>query len=165
MPAFPVEIEHRVTDQVFSYYHGDKMLHFNATLLARLHKQIGPSQFAKVSMDLTQETYDLCMNHRGIEEEKVNRLRARDLRQPGYGVLFEDDGSFTLIDGHHRLVKRWRIGLRSIGLYVCFEEVWRHCLVSYTAEHEARLMAAMPAKVDDPALMPTHVSYIKGDQS
>src|ERR1035437_1619960 len=106
MPAYSIEIEHRERDQVFSYYHNDTMLHFNASLLARLHKQM-PNEFRRITMDLGQAEYDLCMANRGIEEPKLANLTAQMLREPGYGVLFEG-GTFTIVDGHHRLVRRWR---------------------------------------------------------
>jgi hypothetical protein len=149
MPAYTIEIEHRDTDQVFSYFHGDKMLHFNATLLARLHKQM-PDEFRRITMELDEQTYGLCMNHRGIEEPKVDRLRPRDLREPGYGVLFADDGSFTMVDGHHRFVRRYRAGVRVMDFYVTVEAVWRNCLVEYSPEFDQELAKHMPERATEP---------------
>jgi hypothetical protein len=148
MPAYAIEIEHRETDQVFSYYHGDKMLHFNATLLARLHKQM-PTEFRRITMALDEQTYDLCMKHRGIEEDKVTNLRPSALREPGYGVLFEE-GTFTMIDGHHRLVRRYRGMVRVMDFYVTVEAVWQHCLVEYSEEGEEQIAAALPERVMEP---------------
>lgn len=156
MPAYTVEIEHRDTDQVFSYYHGDKMLHFNATLLARLHEAMKP-EFKRITMDIGQAEYDLCMKHRGIEEPKVERLRPADLREPGYGVFFEE-GSFTIVDGHHRLVRRYRAGVRVMDFWVCFPEVWQACLIEYTPEGEELLAKSIPPRVEDAALIPSRVT-------
>lgn len=159
MPAYAVEIEHRETDQVFSYYHGDRMLHFNATLLARLHKAM-PAEFQRITMDIGAAEYNLCMNHRGIEEPKVAALRPADLREPGYAVLFEE-GSFTIVDGHHRLVRRYRGGVRVMDFWVCLPEVWRHCLVEYTAEGENNIAEALPPRVDDPTSIASTVKVHK----
>lgn len=156
MPAYAVEIEHRATDQVFSYYHDNKMLHFNATLLARLHAAMKP-EFKRITMDITEAEYDLCMKHRGIEEDKVQRLSPTNLREPGYAVFFED-GLFTIVDGHHRLVRRYRGGVRVMDFWVCFPEVWQACLIEYTPEGEEQIAKAIPARVEDAALIPSRIT-------
>ena len=148
MPAYTIEIEHRERDQVFSYYHGDTMLHFNASLLARLHEQM-PNEFRRITMDLGQAEYDLCMANRGIELPKLDALTAKQLRDPGYGVLFEA-GTFSIVDGHHRLVRRYQGGARVMDFYVTHPAVWKHCLIDYAPEHEALLAGAMPPKVINP---------------
>jgi hypothetical protein len=160
MPMYEVEIEHRDTDQVFSYWHGDVMLHFNATLLGRLRKAM-PNEFRRITMDITEAEYSMCMSHRGIEEPRVNSLRPSELREPGMGVLFDDDHSFTIVDGHHRLVRRYRGGVRVMDFWVTYEAVWRHCLVEYTAEGERMLADAMPPKVENPVSIPSSVTVHK----
>lgn len=159
MPTYEIEIEHRKMDQVFSYYHGDEMLHFNASLLARLHKQM-PNEFRLITMDLDEAIYDLCMKHRGIEEPKIDRLTPTQLREPGYGVLFED-GSFTIVDGHHRLVRRWRGAVRVMDFWVSPPAIWRECLVHYSPEFEKFLATGTPERVLDPALIPSVVKVHK----
>jgi hypothetical protein len=166
MKAYPVEIEHRETDQVFSYYHNlmdgtnaVSLLHFNASLLARLHQQMKP-EFRRITMDIGQAGYDLCMKHRGIEEAKVERLTPSQLRDPGYGALFPD-GSFTIVDGHHRLVRRYRGGVRVMDFWVCLREVWQHCLIEYTPEGECLIREALPPRVEDPAMIPSTVKVHK----
>ncbi len=155
MPAYAIEIEHRETDQVFSYYHNDEMLHFNAGLLARMHKQM-PNEFRRITMTIGMAEYDLCI----IEEPGVARLSAERIAEPGYGVLFEE-GSFTIIDGHHRLVRRYREGRRTMDFYVTTPGVWKHCLIEYTPEYEALLADNMPPKAENPELLPSLVAVHK----
>lgn len=156
MPAYTVNIEHREHDQVFSYYHGDAMLHFNASLLARLHKQM-PNEFARVTLDIGPNEYALCMEHRGIEEDKLAKLTPAQLREPGYAVVFEDL-AFTIVDGHHRLVRRYRGGVRVMDFFVASKQIWQHCLVAYSAEAEAQLAQGMPARSENPEQLATHVT-------
>lgn len=161
MPAYIIDVEHRDSDQVFSYYHGDRMLHFNATLLARMHKQM-PDEFRRITMDLDEGVYRLCTENRGIEEPKVEALRPRDLREPGYGVLFED-GSFSIVDGHHRLVRRYRGGVRVMDFWVTSRSVWQHCLIEYTEEGERELAKSIPPKNENPEHIFTHVELHRKD--
>jgi len=160
--VYRIEIEHRDTDQVFSYYHGDRMLHFNATLLARLRAQM-PDEFRRITMDLDERVYRLCTENRGIEEPKIAALRPRDLREPGYGVLFED-GTFSIIDGHHRLVRRYRGGVRVMDFWVTDRNIWEHCLVEYSAEGEAEIAKSIPAKIEKPEHIVSRVTIKKDDK-
>ncbi len=165
MPAYEVEIEHRETDQVFSYYHtgaarGSGMLHFNASLLARMHQAMKP-EFRRITMDITEAEYDLCMKHRGIEEPKIAALTPKSLREPGYAVMFDDGGLVTIVDGHHRLVRRYRGGVRVMDFWITHEAVWRHCLVEYTEEGERMLAQSIPARVDSPTSLQTSVKVHK----
>jgi len=148
-----LELSVEDADQVFSYHYEDTLLHFNASLLARIHKEV-PELFRKYRMTITEAEYDLCMQHRGIEEPKVERLRGKDLRAPGYSVLFEksyseDIPSHTIIDGHHRLVRRYRGGIKFMDFYMCQRNVWQHCLMPSTPELDQKIAAALPPKVYD----------------
>lgn len=156
MTTIAVELDHQPEDQVFSYHQGDSMLHFNVSLLARIHKQ-APKQFRRITMDLDEQVYDLCMVHRGVEENKVSALKPSQLREPGYGVLLEDN-SFVMVDGHHRLVRRWRGGVRVMDFFVTNKLMWEHCLVHYPPELEAFLAEGMPPKVSEPPRFASHVT-------
>lgn len=159
MPIYEIELDHREDDQVFSYYHGEQMLHFNVTLLARLRKQM-PAEFQLITMDIGHAEYDLCMKHRGIEEPKVEALTPKSLREPGYGALFPNQ-SFSIVDGHHRLVRRFRGGVRVMDFWVTHQTIWQHCLVPYDAEAEAILAQDVPPRVDSPAMIASRVTVRK----
>lgn len=153
-----LELEHRDRDQVFSYYHGNEMLHFNATLLARMRLKLPKECFRLVTMDLDEDQYRLCIEHRGIEEPRVRNLRGVDLREPGYACLFEENGgSFTIVDGHHRLVRRWRGGVRTMNFWFSERGIWQHCLVHYPPEYERILAQGMPERVQEPTQLLSRV--------
>lgn len=160
MRVYEIDISPQEGDQVFSYYRGETLLHFNVSLLARLREQM-PNEFRRITMTLSDAEYNLCIRHRGIEEPKVERLTGKSLREPGYAVLF-DDTSFSIVDGHHRLVRRYRGGVRTMDFWVTHEPVWRHVLVSYTPEEEAQFIGDIPARVDEPATIVSPV-IVHGD--
>lgn len=156
-----IEEEHRPTDQVFTTYQNGKLLHFNASLLGRLQKKL-PEGFRRITMQITEAEYRLCMVHRGIEEAKIDALRGRDLREPGIGVLF-DEGTFSIVDGHHRLVKCYRGGIRTMDFWVTTSMVWSQCLVDYPPEYAALIEAELPPRVDEPAIIASAVLVNKDD--
>lgn len=71
--------------------------------------------FATYSTTLTEEWYDHLMAHNGIEEAGVARLTPSDLRRPSIWLasLGPTGPGVNVIDGAHRLVRRWRLGLPS----------------------------------------------------
>jgi hypothetical protein len=107
-------------------------------------------------MDIGQAEYDLCMHQRGIEEPKVERLRGKDLREPGYAVFFEE-GDFTIVDGHHRVVRRYRGGARKMDFWFAPPQIWQHCLIEYTEEGDKQIAATLPPKAENPEMIASRV--------
>lgn len=71
--------------------------------------------FATYSTTLTADWYESLMKNNGIEEEGVARLTPADLRRPTIWVysVGPSGPGVNVIDGAHRLVRRWREGLPS----------------------------------------------------
>lgn len=57
---------------------------------------------------LNQTWADYVFKCGGCEEQGIDRLKPSDLRRPGILVLWDSTGNQTMIDGNHRLVRRWR---------------------------------------------------------
>lgn len=149
-----IAISHNPGDQIFSYHRGEGILHFNVTLLARI-RAAAPEAFRLITIELTPEIYSVCMDHRGIEEPKVEALTPKQLRDPGYAVVFPE-GDYTVVDGHHRIVRRYRGGVRTMDLYFCpLQDIWQHCLVPYTEEETAHIASFLPERVHGAAMIPT----------
>lgn len=159
--AIAFEEAHRPTDQVFSTYQNGQLMHFNASLLRRIRERV-PEGFRRITMDIGKGEYSLCMNHRGIEQAKLDKLTPNDLREPGIGVLF-DEGTFSIVDGHHRLVARYRMGLRTMDFYVTSSVLWSQCLVEYSPEEKALIEAELPPKSDEPDMIASAVLVHKKD--
>lgn len=157
-----IDIHLEETDQVFSVYHENVLLHFNVTLLARIRKQL-PKEFHLMRLTISEAEYGLTMEHRGIEEPKVAALRGKDLREPALGVLWDElsEGvpSYTMIDGHHRLVRRFRGGVRFIDMWVCFSNIWRTCLMPSTPEEDAKIAKVLPPQVTDEIMVTSEVRW------
>ena len=65
-------------------------------------------------LTLTQAWVDYVLKTCGVEEEGVLRLTPRDLRRPGIIIQWTPKGDHvTQVDGNHRLVARWRVGLKT----------------------------------------------------
>jgi hypothetical protein len=75
--------------------------------------------FRMFQASLNEGWVNHVLNYGGCEEDHIVRLTPADLRRPGILVLWTGDGSnTTLIDGNHRLVRRWREGLTTFDFAV-----------------------------------------------
>jgi hypothetical protein len=71
---------------------------------------------------LNQEWVDYTLRSNGVEEEGIARLKPIDLRRPGILIHWGNDHT-TLVDGAHRLVRRWREGMTTFEFaYLRFEK-------------------------------------------
>ncbi len=66
---------------------------------------------------LTERWVELIRTQNDVEEVRVAKLTPADLRRPGVAVGWPN-GAITLIDGSHRLVKRFRLGLSTFRYVV-----------------------------------------------
>lgn len=153
MQAF--EMEYLDTDQVFSYWMGGtQLIHINASLLDRVRK-IAPGEFRKFTLPITKDIYEMYMEHRGIEEPRVERLRGKHLREPGMIVLWEGDKmhqnipDYTMVDGHHRYVRRYRGGLTFMDCWACLPRLWKQCVMPSTPEIDAQIAKITPPPVKE----------------
>lgn len=135
-------------DQVFSYWLDKELVHFNVSLLHRVRK-VAPEFFRLIDIPLTEEIYDLCIKHRGIEEPRVERLCGKHLREPGYVALWNTDKQipdYTVVDGHHRIVRRYRGGVRTMSFWASDEFIWRQILMPEYLLDMERVMADLPER-------------------
>lgn len=145
-----LELSLEMTDQVFSYLHHDsgKLLHFNTSLLGRIYKQ-APKLFKRITFEITPDIYAMVMKYRGIEEPQVAAITEARMQEPGLAVIFPEDRSSVTVDGHHRLVKRYRAGLREMDFLYTMPLVWKHCLMPATPEEAAAIRADLPPSPDN----------------
>jgi hypothetical protein len=63
-------------------------------------------------MTLTQEYYQHILENGGVESDRLPSINIQRAIAPGIIVLWPH-GYSTLIDGNHRLVRSWQLGLRT----------------------------------------------------
>ena len=73
----------------------------------------GALEFAMYVATLDSGWVEHTRNNNGVEVERLATLTPDDLRRPGILVMWPGSPHSTLIDGAHRLVKRWDTGLRN----------------------------------------------------
>jgi len=140
------------TDQIFTVHHRseDKFYFINVGLLHRLRKA-APHTFKLIRLDISEELYNFYMAQRGIEEDHIARMKGAQLREPGMAI-FDEAGDMTMIDGHHRAVRRYRGNLKWLNVWVTVPMVWRQALVDAPEGSLMRAFLMQGVPVSDPNL-------------
>lgn len=67
-------------------------------------------------IDLDQAWVDHIRTNGGVEAWRLPMFTSVELERPGITVLFPD-GHIVLVDGNHRLVRRWETGLTTFRFF------------------------------------------------
>lgn len=79
-----------------------------------------------ITVEILEHQYQHVIERNGVEAERVARLDPSRRDKP---VLFADmgDGTHVLIDGNHRVARRWQDGLRDVEAYLVPHSFWHPC--------------------------------------
>jgi hypothetical protein len=61
--------------------------------------------------EIPEHFYQHVLTNNGVEPERLPKVTAHDLERPGIMVQWPDSENSTLIDGNHRLCRRYQLGL------------------------------------------------------
>ena len=89
-----------------------------------------PDTFATIEMPLTQSFIHYCKLNIGVNIKRARELPLEKRDSPGLVIVRErgEAMNLLLIDGHHRAVRRWRDGFKSLTVHIISEqvgEIWR----------------------------------------
>ena len=86
-------------------------VHINVTTIRRAFAKYS-IPFRMLECTLNESWYRYTMESSGVEEDGITRII--DLDIPGIMIAWDEDMSHTtIVDGNHRLCRRWRDGLKT----------------------------------------------------
>lgn len=122
-------------DQIFT--HRDDAMnglirHFNASAIYRAII-LQSISYERIRFPMDEEHYNVMMSSRGVEETRVKRLSRTDMLTP---VLVARMPCHTdlIIDGTHRYVKLWRLGIRELKGFYLQQTAWEPYLLTLPEE-------------------------------
>ena len=131
-------------DEIFSLLLEDtgEQLHFNATVMyawcVAEESKLGADEshpcFEKLQVTIDPGHVNHVLRKKNIEQPRLDRLCEPYLSRPALSVLFRDNTT-TLIDGHHRLVTKYRLGHADFVMYRVFPWAWEKFLVPMAMEN------------------------------
>lgn len=87
----------------------------------------------KRGMKMDPQHISNTRKNKGIEQDRLDRLCEPYISKPLIGCLWTKLGGINIVDGHHRLVKRWDMGLRTFDIYVFHKKMWEQFLLDIPA--------------------------------
>lgn len=67
--------------------------------------------------------------NKGIEQDRLDRLVEPYLSKPCIGALWTPEGGINIVDGHHRIIKRHDMGLKTFDVWIFHPLIWRQFLL------------------------------------
>jgi hypothetical protein len=117
------------TDEIFSHTDEDGVTrHWNTSAMVRavFERKVKP---AHGECDINGSLVAHILSNHGVEEANLAQLPDKVLDIPVVLAQFTD-GTSLLIDGNHRVVKRWRKGLKKVHAMIFSEEQWKPFLLT-----------------------------------
>jgi hypothetical protein len=136
------------TDEIFTHTDLQGVTrHWNTSAMVRavFQRKVKPSL---VNCPLTEDLIQHIEQNHGVEEPNISQLPDKVLDIPVVLVHFED-GQDLLVDGNHRVVKRWRKGLRNVDALLFQPKDWepflltdvgRECKIEEVGQYLTRLL-------------------------
>jgi len=122
-------------DQIFSHQDCDEaktMRHFNASAITRAIVQGKINPYPAKDLNLYPELVQGIRDNHGIEPDHLERIDNK-LHHPILIAVFgplEDPASQNLvIDGSHRVVRRWDKGMRTVDAFMLTPDQWEPYLI------------------------------------
>lgn len=82
----------------------------------------------RINVKIDQAHIDVIIARRGIETPRLNRLKDEWRDKPILAALMHD-GTFLVIDGNHRILKRWQAGIKNVNAYVFTCPFWESFII------------------------------------
>ena len=134
-----VKIDFLPTDETFVFREdstGD-MLYFGISAMERFAKKYAGrcEQCQMMKAPITGELIRIINERAGIERAHLDRMPDERLRDPVMGVEW-DDGTVTIVDGNHRLMKLHQRGIALVNMYLFKNPFWRTFLQEMSGGQE-----------------------------
>ncbi len=127
-----IDLKPMDAEQVFTWTSDDgtQTLHFRASVMERFLKQNPDfAQYVLKRVPLDQGFARFVRDFRGLEDPHLFALPIERLEVPTISCAMPD-GSYLLVDGHHRYYRRYLAGKTTVDSYLIPEPIWKHFLVT-----------------------------------
>jgi hypothetical protein len=114
---------------------GHEDLVFCVPKLIEMHAQ-HPEHWETIEIPLIPEDARMIDETRGINMSHLRRMPRARMEEPGIAV-FMQDGSFLLVDGNHRYLKRINAGRETMVFHTCRPPTWEAALLDVPATRKA----------------------------
>lgn len=120
------------SDQIFTHTDLDdgSIRHFNPDAIIRAIRESKIVPYVE-TLNLYQDLIDFLRSNHGVEEDHLQRIdhKLEDPILVAYFGPLEENIVNLIIDGSHRVVRRWDKGLRDVPAILLSQEQWEPYLI------------------------------------
>lgn len=130
-----------ISETIFTHYDdktGKETVFAAGSLTNNVKQKILTGELEIVKIPIDAEFAEWCLTHRGIETHRLDRLNPEHLLDPMI-FLTQNDKSHLLVDGNHRYVRHWQLGILEGLAVIVPKRVWRNFIITGLpkgSEHE-----------------------------
>lgn len=115
-------------DEIFSHEDNEGVTrHFNPSAMLRAIIDLKVFPICQM-IDLSTDLVESIESNHGVEQDRLDKILDR-LDNPIVIIKFEDQ-THLVIDGNHRVVKRWRLGKDDAPAFIFEPGQWEDFLVT-----------------------------------
>lgn len=127
-----VELELPEKGECFTFHDGDKneTYVFAVCLMNKYVESgnVGPLVGRK-TQPIDPYHVENTRRNKGIEQDRLDRLVEPYLSKPCIAALWTPQGGINIVDGHHRIIKRHDMGLKTFDVWIFHPKMWRQFLL------------------------------------
>ena len=122
--------------------------HFNAT--AMLEAALAKTADAEyIKFVIEDEDIEHIIRHRGVDIAYARCLTTEQLKQPVIAIYNSNDDTTLTVDGHHRLVRIWELGMTEWLMARFKPGTWKKYLLQLSPADSAKLVGEVNALPKD----------------
>jgi REP element-mobilizing transposase RayT len=110
-----------IPEIIFSYIKNGNVF---CIAIERLVKHCKENNFEIVEIEIEPEYAQILINNKTVDQKYMNSLTLEKLDEPCTYIKYEEK-TYLLVDGNHRYVRCWQLGLKTVKSYYVPTEVWK----------------------------------------
>lgn len=125
--------------ECFTHYDGDNDI-YRTFMIGTMNHFVADYPFSPMlvrkQIEITPEIVDYTRKQCGIEQARVDRMKEPYLSKPIIAILWPDKPSdgVTVVDGNHRIVRLWDMGVRKVNTVIFHPDLWKHLILPPDAQ-------------------------------
>lgn len=130
-------------DEVFTHKDDDGIFrHFAVTAMNTFAMQYTPlcPDITAGMVPITKDVAEHSRTKMGVEPVRLAMLKAPYLYKPLIAIQWPGIKAITIVDGHHRVVKLWQMGEKSMKVFIFHHPFWEQFMIPIEVEDKRELL-------------------------
>ena len=131
-----------MSETIFTHYDektGEKTVFASGSLVTSVKQKVLNNELEILKIPVDENFAELYLTHRGIEPHRLARLKPEHLLDP-ITIILMNDKSLLMVEGNHRYVKHWQLGMKECLGVIVPKRIWRNFVITDLPEGSAEML-------------------------